>query len=705
MKKIISVFVLLIMIFFIVNIPAMANNSTEVVYIVNGTIETKVSDLIIGDTFVPNRFPSYIPEGEMFVGWRTEEGKMADNNGIILQADNNNLYAVFESKYLINKNATILENRAFDKRIIYPYIYNNSYYGSIFYEINGGYGPKEFVYEGKDAPYTRFISGQYNGKGIAFLFDKSGTALKGEWNKTYEITIEYRIPSIETKIHLQPTFGFKTELAQGTNSDKMNKGKILLTGHTSELIRSWGYDLKGGYEYWFSNNSDDNLNTVEKGFDEFKRVTFTVKTGEENADYLPLFGIYVNVGGKNSANLLDIKNITVTEQREFDLQFVVNGETVSVDENVEKGAVYTVDYVANNTATHYFAGWYLDKDYKINAPSSFVFEEKTILYAKMEEYKKTVNTSSFMGGDSFVLTNNNAEPVVLRPDAKYKLTLNYTFDNSQNADGYAEYSLNTGISDGEKVGLEPAKTEKQVELYVNTPPLCIYTDKLLEQYLTVNGFISENCKVCIKSAELCEISPVISGGVSMLKNLNPETSQALRFYFAYDTTNGVDIFTGNTQCEVISRGILVAKGFNADYDIKREDADGEYVHDLNTTDLYNCWNINSYSDTKEQLFYSCYVSDISAVNGKFNDKDRFYARGYVVYENGGSFCVAYSEPLSQTVKEVAVLNNYHNECSFALTTDKNRKLVWNFEFETEKSIAEVDTKLNSGPQMMTDDDC
>ena len=127
MKKIISVFVLLIMIFLIVNIPAMANNSTEVVYIVNGTKETKVSDLIIGDTFVPNRFPSYIPEGEMFVGWRTEEGKMADNNGIILQADNNNLYVVFESKYLINKNATILENRAFDKRIFYPYIYNNSY--------------------------------------------------------------------------------------------------------------------------------------------------------------------------------------------------------------------------------------------------------------------------------------------------------------------------------------------------------------------------------------------------------------------------------------------------------------------------------------------------------------------------------------------------------------------------------------------------
>lgn len=702
MKKFVCLILSLVMVISLVNMNVSAENGADVVYYASGIPEHKVTGLVIGETYTPERIPDNIPDGKNFIGWRDDNGNFIGNDGFLLNNETNNLYAVFNDKYLMNKNAVILNSKCFeDNKIQFPYTYNDNYYHYIDYEVNGGYGPKEFIYYGEDAPYTRFTSGQYNGKGVAWLFDNNGVALKGEWNKTYEITVEYRIPSIETRIHLQPVFGFKKDFAQGVGADKLNEGRILRTGHTSSLTRRWDYNLVTGYEYWFSKNSADSkdYNILESGFNDWRSVTYTVKTGEENADYLPIFGIHVNVGAKNNANALEIKNITVTGEYNSDVRYVANGEVVSVAENVESGSLYTVDYAAENTDSHYFEGWYFDADSKMPAPPSFIFEEKTTLYAKMTEYKKSASVYL----DNEILYEENGEQFTVKPDTEYKVTLEYTFDNSLNNEGYAQLYLETGFNKSESLRLRATQSKNKVIFYITTPKLSAYIDNNFLQVLSLNTFVSENCNLDIKGIEVKQINPLLQGGVSMLKTESANETQALRFYFAYDTTNGENVFFGNSQYEVVSRGILISKGISGENEIEREDADSKYVYDINTTELYKCWNVKSYDDAKEQLCYSACVSGIKAINGDYNDTERFYARGYIVCKKGVNLYTEYSDPLSYTVKEVAVLNAYHNEGNYTLTNDKKRNLVWNLEFENETDTKQLDDRLNTGVHAMAPD--
>ncbi len=824
MKRIISLILAIVMVFTCVSISASADNAVKVVYISQGKTDFEVTGLNIGDTYVPNRMPSSVPADKNFVGWKDVTGKFIDEQGISLDANDIALYAVYSDKNFTDKNAVILRDKTNNDMIYLPYTFGGKYYSSIRYELNGGFGPKEYVLEGEDAPYTRFVSGQYNGRGATLFYDENGAALTGRWNTTYEITVQYRVKNIVSYIQMQPIFGVKKENAQNINSDGI-KGNILKIASTDELTGRWNYDISGGgNEYWFGTSSADatQFNILESGFNDWRTVTYTINTGEENSDYLTAFGIYVNVGGGYNANVLEIKDITVTDKYSASVEYVVDGKTFGVAENIEGGTYYAIDRAPENTSTHYFAGWYLDEQLTNQARSGFIANGKTTLYAKMQEYKDTFSVSSsaetgegweaykhslrennwwcyrilvgaygVYGGkygdllsegqahrhfgaeadgntavadesglkhekrdrnnriwygydkSDYILRDENGEAFIVEPDTTYKVELTYTFDNSQNTGGYADYYLGAGLNtnallysgemklydvdgetvpvntfgeyghtdghdvvfhtEGDKVRLTPTTTDKKVALYITTPSLETFKANNLLQVLSISDVLSDKCTVVWKKVEVSKVNTVVCGGVSMLKNFNPKNAQALRFYFGYDTTDGSDVFVAGRQYKVVSRGILVAKGLDDSYDLKREGADSKYVYDLNTTELYKCWNIKSYDDTTEQLFYSCYISDIAPANGKFNDVDRFYARGYVVYEQNGKTYTLYSDPASYTVKEVAALAGYHNEGSFALTTDKNRKLVWNVEFETETHTDQLAKKLNTSAQTMSPD--
>ena len=836
MKRIICLILSIIMTFTAVNISAFAVNDAKVVYMFNGKTETAVNGLKQGDVYYPDRMPSAVPQDKIFIGWQDENGKLVDAQGVVLEKTSTVLCAAFADKAVINKQAYITEDKTKNGKIHLPYIYNDTYYPSVCYEFNGGFGPKEFVYEGEDAPYTRFVSGEYNGRGATLLFDENGVALTGEWNRTYEITIEYRITGIERSIQLQPIFGLKREKAQYLNSESI-KANILKLGHTDELVKRWNYDISGGdYEYWFAtgNANASEFNLLSGGFSDWRTVTYTVNTGKEDDDYLPVIGIYVNVGGGYNASVLEIKNITLTDKNSASVEYVENGKTVAVLNDLEKGSYYAIDRAVQNTSTHYFAGWYYDAEFKNQARSGFILESgKTTLYAKMEEYKDSLVISSsaetgkgweahkhtlrennwwcyrilvgaygikngkygdlmtegqahrHFGAEAdgntavadesglkhekrdrnnriwygfrlsdYILRNENGEAFIVEPETMYKVELTYTFDNSLNPEGFAEYYLGAGLSsdillysgemilndldyksvpvdklseyghseaddlsfysESKKVRLTPTTTDKQITLYIITPSLKTFEKNNLLQVLSLSDNLSEKCTVIWKKVEVSKVSAedvdnntfgnaVVDGGVSMLKTDNPAENQALRFYFGYDTTNGTDIFIAGDKYNVVSRGILLAKGAEASRNIKRDDADSKYVYDINTTELYKCWNAKSYDDTKEQLYYSCYISDIESENGEYNDKDRFYARGYVVCEMDGKLYNIYSKPQSCTVKEVAVLNHYHNEGNYALTNEKNRKLVWNVEFETDTRASLLKKKLNNTVYTMVPD--
>ena len=824
MKKIISLVLSLAIIFSLVSMPASATGNAVVKYIVDSRIEKEVDSLSSGSVYYPDYFAKNVPDESIFVGWQTISGKMVDGNGITLAAGNNILYAVFTNKLIIDKKISLSSAQTKDGMIYLPYSYNGTYYPTIKYELNGGFGPKEEIAEGEDAPYTRFVSGQYNGRGVTLFFDENSNALTGRWNTTYEITVKYRIKDIVSKIQMQPVFGLKKENAQNVNSD-MIKDNILKIASTDELKGRWNYDISGGgHEYWFSNNPSeaDQYNIVESGFSEWKTVTYTVNTGEENADYLTTFGIYVNVGSGYNANALEIKEVTVTDKYAASVEYVVDGKTLATVENVEQNVSYCIDRVADNTSTHYFAGWYFDPEFKNQARSSFVATGKTILYAKMEEYKDTLSVSSsteegegweaykhslrenywwcyrvLVGaygvkngkyGDlltegqahrhfgserdgntavadasglkhetrdrdnpiwysyavsDYILRDENGEAFIVKPDTTYKVTLTYTFDNSANTSGTAEYFLGTGVSadrlmhsgemklydvdgeavtindfaayghsdgvdctflsEGERVRLEPTTTDKTIVMYITTPSLETYKTNNALQVLGISDVLSDKCKVIWKAAKVEETSVIGNAGVSMLKDKAPNESQALRYYFTYDTTDGRDIFVFGKKYNVVSRGVLLAKGPEATRDIRRENVDSKYVYDLNTTELYKCWSAKSYEDSTEMLYFSCYITNLKSKNGGYNDTERIYARGYVVVDIEGIQYTYYSAPTSCTVKEVAELNNFHNEGEFKPMTEGGRELVWNLEFEEETNVNQLNKKLNTGAVTMSPD--
>ena len=110
----------------------------------------------------------------------------------------------------------------------------------------------------------------------------------------------------------------------------------------------------------------------------------------DGVDYTLYNYLYFNMGnyGKATVNFIDIE--VSRDDNEAQLKYVIDNEgTVGKTADVLYGADVAIDYIPENTATHYFAGWYLDDEFtnEVTTATVKVLGKEFFLYAKWEEYK------------------------------------------------------------------------------------------------------------------------------------------------------------------------------------------------------------------------------------------------------------------------------------------------------------------------------
>lgn len=212
-------------------------------------------------------------------------------------------------------------------------------------------------------------------------------------------------------------------------------------------------------------------------------------------------------------------------------------------------------------------------------------------------------------------------------------------------------------------------------------------------------------------AELTNIGNVVgNGGVSMVKGLAESESQALRYYFNYNTVSGNEIIINGESYAVLSRGFLFANGGNGgleDASVTRETAkNNSKIIDMNTTDLSKSWAFKQVGGV-DNLTYSTYVTNFKSENGTYNQSQKLYVKGYVEVQIGTQTAIFYSTITNYTVKDIADYYWYHNEGNFAsgneVPEDKRtvtldgveRQLVWNQEFNTNGVLEGLSTKTTT----------
>lgn len=585
-------------------------------YNADGSSAGLVENLEIGEIYNPDRMPTKTAEnGKTFVGWKTADGKMVNSNGVTLAETGNKLYAVYTDVVTENKTVNLYNSNITNGKLYNAYLYDGVYNGYIPYEHNGGYGPKNEITQGTDAPYTRFTSGQYNGMSATYMFDENAVALQGKWNTTYTITLQYRMPAMDedNPIIIQPFFGInkaKVDSIDAVNFSDPSTVKRL--ARANGLKTYWAYNFKGGAdEYRFSNNTaiNDNANpalqhNIVEPSNEWQTLTFFVETGAENNDYLPLFALYVNVqtngvqGGYNS-NIVDVKDITVTECR--------------VDKKLDTATIAGKEVAYAKIADHVE-----DKE-----------TYKVVLYGAADSWADiafmTANAESINDNQGFVEGVN--KPIVsFGYGSTYIKTVYITIDKFGDGQGDALYLYITG-------GADKVKSMSVIEI-----------EKLTDK----NGG-----------------SLIGNIGVSMLSGLKESDTQALRYYFTYDTNTGEDVIIDGTSYAIKSRGFLITNAdTNGNSAVTRTVAanSGSTIKDVNISENFTkCWQMKENTDGTKNLWFSTYVTGFKADGGlAYNNSQRLYVKGYIVINVNGNDITLYSKESTMTVKDV--VDNIGGNC-------------------------------------------
>ena len=154
-------------------------------------------------------------------------------------------------------------------------------------------------------------------------------------------------------------------------------------------------------------------------------------------------------------------------------------------------------------------------------------------------------------------------------------------------------------------------------------------------------------------------SLITNKGVSILTDVAENKTQAMRYYFSYDTTTGSDLVIDGKSYTVKSRGFLFANGDDfAEETVTRESAKNGKVIDMNISKNFaNCWKAVQNNDAAQttNLWFSTYVKGFAPENGSYNNTDRLYVKGYVVVEVDGVEFTLYGQEVNATVSEVAAL--------------------------------------------------
>ncbi len=454
MKKLLSIVLAIAMVFTFM-VPAFAEGTTVVYYVG----DTQYGDAVaanVGEIYTPDRMPTAenTPAGKYFAGWKYNGNYVL--NGITVAEGENKLeasfvdYPVEEKAYLsveglqnaengtpiISAPFTYTKYETFEDYIAEPKVStatNQMYLNS---EFNGGYIRREYVTEGEGAPYIKYGTNSSGTHAAAqFLYDENGVAYAGKWNTTYTIKVKAVFPQLNGRnFYIAPMFGVRKENMYGTDPNYADYAKEsynpcanrgdqvawlaarMAYSYTIDGVSpngkdtGWTYDCQGnpGSIYKLTPDSSTGYTVVEAG-EEVHELVFTLSTGNANASFAPYFSLRVSSDDDKDRsdweNTIEIREVTIIDTSAAKVNYINGNETIKTDNNLVAGSQYTIDEAIANTNTHYFAGWFFDKEFTQPVRSTFALPAGEVnLYAKFVEYKDSATLKAIPSTD--LKTNN-----------------------------------------------------------------------------------------------------------------------------------------------------------------------------------------------------------------------------------------------------------------------------------------------------------
>lgn len=340
-----------------------------------------------------------------------------------------------------------------------------------------------------------------------------------------------------------------------------------------------------------------------------------------------------------------------------------------------------------------------------NENDDFVFDLDDIIGTALTEQSGVIDGVEVKYA---VLSNAVEDNTVYKIDLRYRAASRVPL-SFMTADADSIYTNQGFVEDANFVVTyaNQSKLNSDLTVYINTD---------MEGGKTAEGealfiYWPANYNFSVYGVELTSLGTLVgNGGISMIKGLAEDESQALRYYFNYNTATGKEMVINGESYTIRSRGFILANGGVgglADAAVTRETAKStNKIIDINVTDLEKVWSFKNVNGI-DNLTYSTYVTNFAAEDGTYNQSMRLYVKGYVEVSINGQICTFYSTITNYTVKDIVDYNWYHNEGSFAngneVPEDKRthtlngveRQLVWNQEFNTNGVLEGVTTKYDT----------
>ena len=158
-----------------------------------------------------------------------------------------------------------------------------------------------------------------------------------------------------------------------------------------------------------------------------------------------------------------------------------------------------------------------------------------------------------------------------------------------------------------------------------------------------------------KDFEIVDLGEVVTkGGASVLtaEAADAAGSQAMRFYFSYETEDGSTIKLGNDTLKVVERGFLYRNGYlekDAVETAFRTNTGG--IKKVAKTDGFNvCWD---YDDATDKMTFSTYVTGFK----KADDVRKLEVKAYIIAQDakGNQFTI-YADSINRSVAGVQGLS-------------------------------------------------
>ncbi len=591
------------------NLYAYFKEATTVAYYVNGVQEgEKITGLNAGDTYAPDRMPTAAaPEGKYFAGWKYNGEYVVD--AITIADGTNRLEAAYKDYATGTITADIFNNTlpkttAGTEKVLMPSVVNGVYWG---YADNKGWAAATDTTENGES-FVRIGANSTWGEGTAqFIHNSDGTVLYAKPSTTYKIEFTYKIgayPETDTKTYAdwKATNDVDPEAAKAKRpnlSMYMNVGFLPAkrTGLNSTTSVSGG---------------------------ECAIASSLKATAQEHHTYFdhgPGLGIWKDVAGDGWVTetfLITTKAAATYEQYGLIPAFWYGVNSGNYTYKVDVKSIVVSDVS-------------LEDDLQ-----SATIAEKEVGYVKILDevednatYKVTFNGCMKTSGNwsSVYALTANADNVNLNQSLIYGYNADHGVKGTMGSFGYDWVQTYTSFI---------------------TTDLAAQEGNALYLYVTNTAMLAQLNLISIEKVE-----GVAKVGAAILVDQPADATQAIRYFYSYNTVNGNDIVIDGKTYTIASRGFLLADADKVgDKIVTRTTAAEENsgIIDANTTDLTKCWNYTDNGDGTVNLQFSTYVKGFKADEGTYNNTNRLYVKGYVVLTNGS---VIYGEEIALTVADIA----------------------------------------------------